>query len=146
MADRRRQNSDMRMIGPKAAPNPAQAKATSPRMFERGSIASSAAMTATTSTPRRPSKTWVCAERPRPEPRPEYDRPERSTEPCPGAGHQPQDARARSYRQQSGDDGHHRYPQTTRQDLGLCREVAAEDLVPVFDQCRGTHPQLRGNG
>src|SRR5690606_24373890 len=66
MADRRRQNSDMRMIGPKAAPNPAQAKATSPRMFERGSIASSAAMTATTSTPRRPSKTWVGAERLRP--------------------------------------------------------------------------------
>ncbi len=58
-----RQNSDSRMMGPKAAPKPAQAKATRPRIFERGSIASSAATTATASTPRRPSMTWACADR-----------------------------------------------------------------------------------
>src|SRR5690606_33621613 len=78
-----------------------------------------------------------------PEQRHEDDRPESCTESCPGEGHQSQDVRARIYRQQCGDDSHHQYPQTTQQDLGLCREVAAEDLVQVFDQRRGTHQQLR---
>src|SRR5690606_38823165 len=63
MALSRRQNSDSRMIGPKAAPKPAQAKATSPRMLERGSTASRAATTATASTPTRPMRTCCVTER-----------------------------------------------------------------------------------
>src|SRR5690625_1867430 len=53
-AVRRRQNSDSRMIGPKAAPKPAHAKATRPSTELPGSSASTTAITETVSTPMRP--------------------------------------------------------------------------------------------
>src|SRR5699024_2821356 len=56
---RRFQNRVSSTIGPNEAPNPAQANATRSRMLFDGEIASTTAMMAMTSTPRRPSRTQV---------------------------------------------------------------------------------------